>query len=222
MDLKSIYDMSTRELRKEIRRRTAEANIRIAEYREAIQKGTQKASEFIEKTIQNLISNTSYSKPIRNKEGKIESYQTMTPTSKKGEIGMGTSYKRKAELQKQLEGLRRFEKTDIETPEGKRHWNDKVEQQYKTFKERYGDISRDDYEDMIDTMNIVKNTLKDYGYEDNGTGYARLYNKSNARGKKKFARYVEQARNESAGGGKTVEDILDRVADLLRENDELS
>ena len=72
---------------------------------------------------------------------------------------------------------------------------------------------------MIDTMNIVKNTLKDYGYEDFGGSYARTYTRANKAGKRKFARYVDQARRESSG--KTTEDVLDRVAELLRENGEL-
>ena len=72
---------------------------------------------------------------------------------------------------------------------------------------------------MIDTMNIVKNTLKDYGYEDFGGSYARTYTRANKEGKRKFARYVDQARRESSG--KTTEDVLDRVAELLRENGEL-
>ena len=217
MDLKSIYDMSTRELRKEIRRRTAEANIRIAEYREAIQKGTQQASKFIESVIERLKqASAGY-----NKKGEYT-----VPKGQRGEVGVGTSYKRKVELQKQLAGLRRFEKVDIETPKGESEWSDKVNNQYKTFVSRYGNISPDDYVDMVDTMNIVKNTLKDYGYEDNGTGYARLYNKAKGQGKKKFARYVEQARNDimndSTRKTRTAEDILDRVADLLRDSNELN
>lgn len=216
MDLKSVYDMTTRELRKEIRRRTAEANIRINEYREAIKQGKQKASQFIEKAINRLKQGSAGF----NKKGEYT-----VPKSRTGEVGVGTSYKRKVELQKQLEGLRRFEKTDMETPEGKRNWNEKTRNQYETFKKRYGDISEDDYEDMVNTMNIVKNTLKDYGYEDNGTGYARLYNKADEQGKRKFARYVEQARNEVSDGkygSRTAEDILDRVAEMLRENREFS
>lgn len=226
---KSVYDMSTRELRAEIRKRTAEVNVRISEYREEVRKGTMKENSFLEQNIEQLKRSTMAEKiaekRINGKRVKVHTGVYETPKGARGEIGLGLSYKTKGELQKQLASLRRFEKNDFDTPEGKRQWNAKVEKQYNTFKKNYGDISREDYEDMINTMNIVKNTLKDYGYEDNGTGYARMFNKADEQGKKKFNKYVEQAKNtarsKSANKGITAEDILDRLAEILRENDEL-
>ncbi len=220
---KSVYDMSTRELRAEIRKRTAEVNVRISEYREEVRKGSMKENAFLEQNIEHLkratMAEKIAEKRVNGKRVKIHTGVYEMPKGARGEIGLGLSYKTKGELQKQLASLRRFEKNDFDTPEGKRQWDAKVEKQYETFKERYGDISREDYEDMINTMNVVKNTLKDYGYEDNGTGYARMFNRANKQGKRKFTKYVEQARRESEG--KTAEDILDRLAELLRENNEM-
>lgn len=220
---KDIYDMSTRELRKEIRRRTASVNVRIMEYREVVKKGFIKSSKIVEEGIRKLREASSAEKMKRKKvDGKVKTIHTgkyYIPEGKKGEIGLGLGYKTKSELQRQLAGLRRFEEKDIETPEGQREWSDKVDRQYKTFQQRYGNMSKEDYEDMIDTMNIVKNTLKDYGYEDFGAGYARMYNNANKQGKRKFTKYVDQAKRESVG--KTTEDVLDRVAELLRENNEI-
>lgn len=209
----SVFDLTTRQLRDEIRKRTATVNIRINEYREAIEEGKQKSNRIVEESIRKM-KEASYT--FNKETGEIR-----IPKSKKGEIGLGLTYKTKTELQRQLAGLRRFEERDIETPEGKRKSEEKTERQYKTFTDRYGDMSRDEYEDMIDTMNVVKNTLKDYGYEDYGGSYARTYTKANKEGKRKFARYIDQAKRESAGAGQTTEDILDRVAELLRENGEL-
>ena len=207
----SVFDLTTRELREEIRKRTASVNSTINEYRNAVQLGIEKTNQVVEESIRKM---REASAGINKKTGKV-----VIPKGKKGEIGLGLSYKTKSELQRQLAGLRRFEEKDIYTPKGKNKWNEKTNKQYETFKNRYGDISREDYEDMIDTMNIVKNTLKDYGYEDFGGSYARTYTKANKEGKRKFARYVDQARRESSG--KTTEDVLDRVAELLRENGEL-
>lgn len=208
---KSVFDLTTRELRDEIRKRTAEVNITISEYRESVRKGIEKANQVVEDSIRKM---REASAGISKKTGKV-----VVPKGRKGEIGLGLTYKTKSELQRQLAGLRRFEEKDIYTPKGKEKWNEKTNKQYETFKNRYGDISREDYDDMIDTMNIVKNTLKDYGYEDFGGSYARTYTRANKEGKRKFARYVDQARRESSG--KTTEDVLDRVAELLRENGEL-
>ena len=208
---KSVFDLTTRELRDEIRKRTAEVNITINEYREAIRKGVEKTNQVVESSIRKLREASS---GLNRKTGKF-----VIPKGRKGEVGLGLTFKTKSELQRQLAGLRRFEEKDIYTPKGKEKWSEKTNKQYKTFKDRYGEISREDYEDMIDTMNIVKNTLKDYGYEDFGGSYARTYTRANKEGKRKFARYVDQARRESSG--KTTEDVLDRVAELLRENGEL-
>lgn len=207
----SVFDLTTRELREEIRKRTVSVNATINEYRNAVQLGIEKSNQVVEDSIRKM---REASAGISKKTGKV-----IVPKGRKGEIGLGLSYKTKSELQRQLAGLRRFEEKDIYTPKGKEKWNEKTNKQYETFKNRYGDISREDYDDMIDTMNIVKNTLKDYGYEDFGGSYARTYTRANKDGKRKFARYVDQARRESSG--KTTEDVLDRVAELLRENGEL-
>lgn len=207
----SVFDLTTRELREEIRKRTASVNATINEYRNAVQLGIEKANQVIEDSIRKM---REAAIDINKQTGEI-----IEPKGRKGEIGLGLTYKNKSELQRQLAGLRRFEEKDIYTPSGKEKWNEKTNRQYETFKNRYGDISRSEYDDMIDTMNIVKNTLKDYGYEDFGGSYARTYTRANKAGKRKFARYVDQARRESSG--KTTEDVLDRVAELLRENGEL-
>ena len=207
----SVFDLTTRELRAEIRKRTARVNSTINEYRNTVQLGIEKANQVVEDSIRKM---REASIDINKQTGEI-----IVPKGRKGEIGLGLTYKNKSELQRQLAGLRRFEEKDIYTPSGKEKWNEKTNRQYETFKNRYGDISRSEYDDMIDTMNIVKNTLKDYGYEDFGGSYARTYTRANKAGKRKFARYVDQARRESSG--KTTEDVLDRIAELLRENGEL-
>lgn len=207
----SIFDLSTRELRDEIRKRTAAVNVTINQYREAVQAGTEKANRVVEDSIKRM---QAASAALNKRSGRIE-----VPKSRYGEIGLGLSYKTKSELQQQLAGLRRFEERDIYTPGGKARQEEKINKQYQTFKSRYGDISREEYSGMVDTMNIVKHTLKDYGYEDFGGGYARMYVRANEQGRRKFIKYVDKARRESAG--KTTEDVLDRVAELLRESGEL-
>lgn len=212
----SVYNLSTRQLKAKIRALTTEVNARIKRYREAVSAGEFSKGEqgFIERTIETV------KKATAGRRSKSDEYYI--PQGKKGEIGLGLSYKSKEELQKQLASLRRFEKKDISTPTGKEEWSDKVQTQYDTFRMRYNEnLSKEEYEDMCDTMNVVKEVLKDYGYEDYGREYARTYAKASEQGKQKFIKYVKQAKKDSAGAGQTTEQILDRVAELLRENGEL-
>lgn len=233
---KSVYDLTTRELRAEIRKRTASVNVRINEYREAVEEGKMKANKIVESGIRRLQEASSAevvtTKKVNGKRKTTRTGVYAIPKSKTGEVGLGLSYKSKSELQRQLASLRRFEEKDISTPEGEREWSKKVEQQYETFKQRYGDISKDEYNDMIDTMNIVKNTLKDYGYEDLGGSYARRYVRATEQGKRKFAKYIDKIKRdidaetkEAKRLGKkvsfTTEDILDRLSDALRKNKEM-
>ena len=223
---KSVFDLSTRQLRDEIRKRTASVNVRLMEYREAVKQGSFTVGEqqFVDKNIEAIRKATATEKLVTKKvDGKRVTVRTgeyYIPEGRKGEIGLGLTHKTKAELQKQLAALRRFEKSDILTPQGKRQWKDKTQRQYETFRNRYNEkMSETDYQDMIDTMSIIKEALKDYGYEDFGADYARQYAKANTQGRNKFIKYIEQAKREKAGS--TANDILDRVAELLRENKEI-
>lgn len=212
----SVYDLTRIQLRGKIRFLTAEVNARIKRYREAVSAGKFSTGEqrFIERTIETVKKATA-----TKKSGTNEYY---IPKGKKDEVGLGLSNKSMPELQKQLQALKRFVKKDISTPTGQEEWSEKVQTQYDTFRMRYNEnLSKEEYEDMYDTMNVVKEVLKDYGYEDYGKDYARTYAKANEQGKQKFIRYVKKAKEESDGAGQTTEQILDRVAELLRENGEL-
>ena len=203
----SVYDLSKKELQEEIRKRTSEVNWRIIEYRESIESGKMKKVTFIERNIEALKEASAY----KNKKGEIK-----IPKPKAGEIALGFSGKNKLELQRQLLGLRQFIKYDEHTPEGIRKAEERTSKAYRTFTKRYGHISRKDYDNMINTMNVIKNVLKDYGYEDYGESYARMYSKATDEGKRKFASYVEQGRKEASG--KSVEDLLDVIADNMRKD----
>ena len=197
----SVYDLTVKELQKAIRYLTPKLNVRIAEYREEIAKG-----EWEESTIGNIA---------------IEALKATAGTKGvKGEIGLGLKGKNKSQLQKQFQELRRFENKDIFTPEGQREWNAKTEEQYNTFKANYNeDLTKEQYEEMIDTMNVVKHHLKDYGYEDIGAGIARQFAKTSGKNRMKFVDLVIKARDTAqardSNQGITAEDILDKLNTLL-------
>lgn len=197
----SAYDLNVKELQKAIRYLTPKLNVRIAEYREEIAKGEWEVSEIGNIAIEALKS-------------------TAGTRGVHGEIGLGLKGKNKSQLQKQFQELRRFENKDIFTPEGQREWNAKTEEQYNTFKANYNeDLTKEQYEEMIDTMNVVKHHLKDYGYEDIGAGIARQFAKASGKNKMKFVDIVIKARDTAQARdstqGITAEDILDKLNTLL-------
>ena len=50
----SVFDLTTRELREEIRKRTASVNATINEYRNAVQLGIEKANQVVENSIRKM------------------------------------------------------------------------------------------------------------------------------------------------------------------------
>lgn len=197
----SAYDLTVKELQKAIRYLTPKLNVRIAEYREEIAKG-----EWEESIVGNIA---------------IEALKATAGTKGvKGEIGLGLKGKNKSQLQKQFQELRRFENKDIFTPEGQREWSAKTEKQYNEFRKNYNeDLTRDEYEQMIDTMNVVKHHLKDYGYEDIGRNIANQFAKASQKNKTKFVDIVIKARDTATASetnaGVTAEDVIDRLKVLL-------
>lgn len=204
ISIENIYKMSTRQLRREIRRLTIEANERIGEYREA---------ELFSAQYENMIVR------LKGIAGTRRGY--------KGEVGLGTSRKLKTELQAQLRGLTKFVELDEYSPRGIDEFSEKTERQYETFIDNYGYISKEDYLEMVDTMNLVKASLKGWGYEDImdtsgkagislGASMAKKYVEVDQKGKGSFIHYVEQAKKLSKGG--STEDLFDTLTELMRED----
>lgn len=193
---KDIHKMTVKELRQEIRNSTYEYNERIKEFRE-----TGESSTLLYKQIKSI------NKFSNVKKGKY------------GEVGTGDlSRKTKAELQTQLNKIQRFLKYDVITPKGKKYSNVAETRSYQTFIKKYGYISESDYEDMWDTMETVKETLKDYGYEDFSGGYAEVYVKADNQKRRNFAKLVAKAKKESRG--RTTEDVLDTLKNYIFDNEE--
>ena len=221
----SVYDLTTRELRHEIRQRTTQANLNIAKLHEYDEFNARE-----EKMLSKTKEATAY---VNRKTGEIK-----IPKGRYGELGLGLSYKLKSELQEQLLQLRGFEEEtsysldiiykdieranrdyddfdeyDLDIPDDI-EFSDKVQKQYDTFIDRYGFITKEDYLDMVDTFNNVKEALKSYGYEDLGSSLASKYVKANKEGKKYFYEYVMSAKEQTPV--KTVEGLIDTLTDMMR------
>lgn len=125
----------------------------------------------------------------------------------------GYSRLRKSELQQQAIRLKRFYTKDVDYISGLSEISDRVQQQYDTFIDRYGYISEDDYVNFIYSMNVLKNTIKDFKYEDKGQ-LARLYTKSGAKGKNKMVDIIKQVMKDKPQGA-TTEDLLDAIKNRM-------
>lgn len=185
---KTPQEMTTRELRKAIRQATARANITVAEYRES-------------------------GKVVKSYNELIEVAQKTAGTkSRRGVIGLGLSYKRKAELVQQYEAIRRVEKVVGE----KKIQQEKEYKGYTAFTKRFGYMSRPDYIAFTDMMNAIKSDLEGWGYEDFDGGIAQSYTDANDKGKRNFIRYLKEAKQRAAG--KDTEAVIDSLKDVLSEN----
>lgn len=156
---------STREMRREIKDLTLEANIRISAYEQYIKENPDKASPKLEKRIERLKKNTEYYDPKKQ--------QTVRPKGKQGRT-LGTGYKNKTalELAKQLRDLRGFIRTDTDTPQAVQNIAAGRHKAYETFMTNYGDevgsLTFEEYSTMMKTFSTVVDMFQNYGYEDRG------------------------------------------------------
>ena len=179
-----------KELRSDIRKLTAEVNIRIAEYRE-----TGKSVRAVEQQIKRLQSLAG----------------TKTGKGARGEIGLGLK-KSKIQLEVQKNALRNFLKFDMYSEKAKK----KKSKSQKVFEKRYGKMSESDFEQLYDTFDVLRNYLADFGYEALGPSLAEQFSNANEHGKAKFVDYVRRAKEKSKTG--TVEDFIDVLAEEMRND----
>lgn len=180
-----------KELRSEIRKLTAEVNIRIAEYRE-----TGKSVRAVEQQIKRLQSLAG----------------TKTGKGARGEIGLGLK-KSKLRLEVQKRALRNFLKFDMYSERAKKAKKNRAQ---KTFEKRYGKMSETEFDQLYETFDVLRNYLADFGYEASGASLAEQYANANEKGKLKFVDYVRIAKEKSKTG--TVEDFIDVLAEEMRND----
>lgn len=135
MDISS--KSTVKELRKFISQITARINITIREYRES----GKKIPKAYEENIKRLQRISGVKKPLR------------------GEIGVGTAYKRKKELLRQAGALKSFEKFDVYSPAYMREQNKKSKTAYQTFKRNYGSISYKDWQRLVDIYGTLDSAI---------------------------------------------------------------
>lgn len=192
--------LTVKELKKAISYYTAEANVRITEYRQG---GFE-------------LNDKRYKKDIAEQriEKKIESLKKRAGTeSRTGEIGVGVKGKNKEQLRTQLSAIKNFVEKDYFTPKGLAHQAAVDEQRYKTFKERYGKLTREDYKTFIDVITDLRETVTGFKYENVEGTFGQAY--VDTPDKKKFVDYVKEVLQEEDVLGNRVyrdkKEVFDEV-----------
>lgn len=82
----------------------------------------------------------------------------------------GTMYlglrKSKKDLLKQTRRVRELEQYDRTTPTAKEFKNDKYERAYQTYTERYGNLTREQYDELVNMYGHARSLIEDFGYGD--------------------------------------------------------
>lgn len=188
---KSIGDMTTRELKKFIRKQVKKANTRLKN----IGKRKRGVSRAVEQEIDYLKR-----LGIINKRGKaVTGYRTAT----------------KAEMQKkarELEYFNEWKGSETEAIAEERDYK-----KYQTFinnpdNAKFKDYSFQDWKDMVETFGAMEDKLKDFEYEDMKQLHLESTQK---RTKIDLVSAMEKAKKESKGAGLDKEDLTDLVRSEL-------
>lgn len=196
-----VIDLTTRELREEIRYLTNKANLKIFEYRQDVARGKKKESKTGEILIEQLKKLGGSGRVYRGEE-----------------IGKHLTYKTKTQLQGQLARLRRFDEKEDFTPSFTKKQEQAFDKAYETFNENHSGykLSKDEYQDFINTINDIRQVLPDGIYEDTGQTLSDLYKQANTDKRENFSDIVLDVYNNTKGQGLSTEDLLDRVAERLQ------
>ena len=196
-----VIDLTTRELREEIRYLTNQANIKIFEYRQDVASGKIKESKVGEILINQLKKSGGSGRLSRGEE-----------------IGKHLTYKTKNQLQIQLTKLRRFNDREDFTSDYYKKQEKIFDKSYKTFNENHkgNKLSKDDYKQFIDMVQDIKQVLPEGIYEDTTQTLSDLYKQSRPDKKQNFSDIVFEVYNDTKGQGLSTEDLLDSIAERLQ------
>ena len=191
-------EWTTRQLREYIRKETQSANYRLIEYYSSETEPVKAVQDF-EKRLKQLGT------------GNVEAEY----------IGLGLTYKTKAELLQQARALEEFKQFDIYTPPARFKLEKREEKQYKAFvknrREIYGDekqITRKEYRALVETMGALATGIQDFNL---GSDTIVTIFKDTPKEKRVdiVKEFVDLAR-ENKGAGLSQEQFVDKLRERLQ------
>lgn len=196
-----VIDLTTRELREEIRYLTNQANLKIFEYRQDVKSGKIKESKVGEILINQLKKSGGSGRLYHGEE-----------------IGKHLTYKTKNQLQIQLAKLRRFNDREDFTSDYYKKQEEKFNKSYETFNKNHkgNTFSKEDYKQFIDMIQDIKQVLPESIYEEITQTLSDLYKQASDEKRQNFSDIVLDVYNNTKGQGLSTEDLLDRIAERLQ------
>lgn len=190
MKTENISDKwTTRELRAYIKEETQNLNYRLIDYY-ASETNPNPVVDALKERLQKLGT------------GKVD---------KEKHIGLGLTYKTKAELLQQARVLHEAAQVDIYTPQGRKKYSAKETQAYKTFKRNrpaLKNMTKAEYHDLVEAFGALgSHVLEQFGYEE----LAQIYHSSKSKKRIDLVSTVKKVQKESAGKGWTTEQLIDEV-----------
>lgn len=158
---------------------------------------------------------------------KRDELQSFVGTAKGSKFGLGKGYTKMVDEEtgekwsimtnrsKAIEFLENIHMTNawnVYTEEGKEKWEGARTKAHETFQDLYGEISREDYDKLVDMFNnIGSGKLKQYGSDQVKEDYDK-YSKEYGISRDTFATVVKDVIDDSKGKGKQQYQLSDEVA----------
>lgn len=187
---------TTRELKSYIREETASMNYRLLEYYES----TTNPSPIVDKIKARLVELGT------GKE------------NKNGFIGLGLTYKTKAELLQQARALQEAKQVDIYTQQGLREYSEKEEAAYNTFiknRPALAGMTLDEYHDLVEAFGALgSHIMEEFGYEE----LALIYHSATSERKLDMVSAVKDTLRENKGTGITQKTLIKSLREKLLDD----
>ena len=147
------------------------------------------------------------SDPVTNKQ--IEYMKNITGTTKKGYLSSSQAIKgNKSELTLRYRELNQFLKWDTESELAKVIFDQKTEKAYKSFtKDRFPDMSREDYDTLMSIFDAMETDLRNYGSEQIINFYDEFKDDIRS-GEINLVSLAHDVIKENKGTGATVQDYV--------------
>lgn len=182
---KSISDMTTRELKKFIKKQVKKANTRL--------KNIRKRKRGVSRAV----------------EQELKVLESMGIIGKRGKIITGYRTARKEDLKRRARELEYF--NQWKGSETKAVAQEKDYKKYQTFIQnnpKFAHYSYQDWRDLVNTFGALESYLTEFEYENMKNLHLE---KTNAGNKTNFIKAMEEAKTEALGKGLDTEDLTDLV-----------
>ena len=198
--MKSVFQMTTRELRAYIKELTPEVNERYKSYKEALTAGAMTDKPILEERYSRLVS-------------------LGTGKETKRGVGLGLTYKNKPELIQQARALEEFIALDVWTPAAQAEEETETEKAYESFRQSYllktetaTTLNYEEYKDLTEVFGALGSHIVD---EFGAYNITKLYEEEDESQRRNLVHDINEIKKESKGAGWTKEDLIDALREKL-------